>query len=190
MTLREPLAQVIDHAGKEPRLGDTESKTRDIELSRCPHREHRASQQPPRDRDARQPPPCTDACKDDVARNFEQRVAEEKNAGTEAECRVAEIQVRIHLQRGDADIDAIDIRNEIECEQERQKPCADLPHGGRLLVEIHCWSPQRLLVADSAWRREHAPRHVVRPASLSATTRTQTWKCLSGSMRPRSKLST
>src|ERR1043165_2648271 len=79
---------------------------------------HRA----PRDEYARNPQASAEASERHVARNFEQEVADEKHARRESERLAAERQLRVHLQSRVADVRAIDVRDDVENEDERNDP--------------------------------------------------------------------
>ena len=56
---------------------------------------------------------------DDVARHFEKEIADEKGPGAN---RVAELKVVEHLQLGEADIDPIEIGDEITYKKQGNEP--------------------------------------------------------------------
>src|SRR6185436_10242595 len=66
-----------------------------------------------------------DALHDDVARHFEQHVADEEDAGGEAEHAGREAEVRVHRQRGEADVDPVDEGEEVQYPHERDQPPRD-----------------------------------------------------------------
>jgi hypothetical protein len=67
----------------------------------------------PGNHDARDPDPCTDPDEYEVTRHLEKSVAEEKDAGTPAIDVGGESEIPVHRQRGERDIRAIDVRNEV-----------------------------------------------------------------------------
>ena len=131
----KPLRQVIDDAREEAGLGGAEQKAQHVETGGALHEHHAGRHEAPRDHDARDPQPGADAGEDDVARNLEQRVADEENAGAEPVGRRRETERGVHLQRREADVDAIEIRDDVEQEQEGDEPAAHLrQHDGDVNV--------------------------------------------------------
>ncbi len=129
---RIPVRQVEDDAGEEAGLGDAEQEAHDIERRRAGDEHHAARQDAPRDHDPRDPDPRADAMQDDVARDLEDEVADEEDAGAEAEHGVAELQVAEHLQLREPDVDAVEVVRDVADHQERDEAPADLAIG-RLL---------------------------------------------------------
>src|ERR1700722_4941053 len=121
----EPLAQIEDDSRKEARFREAQKKPQPIELRRGTHQHHAGGEQPPRDENDRDPAARAHARQDQVARYFEQRVAEKEDPGAEAEGRGAESQFGVHLQGGDADVGAVEDVEDVEQEQERQQGPAD-----------------------------------------------------------------
>ena len=76
--------------------------------------------------DSRDPHPRADPLEDQIARHFENRVADEEQSRAEAEHRFAESKLAIHLQRREADVDSIEVRHQIEHEQKRDQPASRL----------------------------------------------------------------
>jgi hypothetical protein len=88
-----------------------------------------------------------DLFQDDVARHFEQEVTPEEGAGRHAVSRGIEAEILVHGQRGEADIDTIEIAQEINQTGQRQQPPIDLAHGrsfdahGRADIRAHGYLP-------------------------------------------------
>src|ERR1700719_108433 len=82
-----------------------------------PHRDD-----PPRDHDAREPTPCTPTLHDNGAGNFQNDVAEGKDARPEPDYAIVEAEIVGHLQRRSGKIVAIKVSNYIKQEHIRQKP--------------------------------------------------------------------
>ena len=59
--------------------------------------------------------------------HFQQKITNEKNAAAEAEDVVREAQFAGHLQAGEAYVDAVEIRDEVEQEHERHQAAIDVP---------------------------------------------------------------
>ena len=122
----KPLREVIDDAREEAGLGRAKQKAHHVETGGALHEHHARRHEAPRDHDARDPQPRADAGEDDVARHLEQRVADEEDAGAEPVGRRREIERGVHLQRREADVDAIEIGDDVEQEQEGHEPAAHL----------------------------------------------------------------
>ncbi|MBO9581510.1 MAG: hypothetical protein J7498_11515 [Sphingobium sp.] len=89
------------------------------------------------------------AIEDEVARQLEQEIADEEDAGAEAVDLVAELEGARHLQLGEADIHPIEEGDEITQEEQRHDPPQDLAIGrafeGALVPRRygHALSPRR-----------------------------------------------
>ena len=53
---------------------------------------------------------------------FEDEVADEEQARAESEDGLAKVEIDVHLQLGEADVDAIEIRDDVADHQERNDP--------------------------------------------------------------------
>src|SRR6202035_1150074 len=71
-----------------------------------------------------------DALENQIARHFENRVAQEEQSRAEAEHRFAESKLAVHLQRRESDVDSIEIRHKVEHEQKRDQPASRLRQRG------------------------------------------------------------
>jgi len=127
---RIPVAEVIDDSGQKAGLGHTEQEAQHVEARRPLHVHHRDGQDAPRDHDARDPKARADAHEDQIARHLEERIADEEHACAEAVDHGAEPQVGVHLQRREADIDAVEPRDDVEQQQERQEAPPNLRERG------------------------------------------------------------
>jgi uncharacterized protein YhaN len=74
-----------------------------------------------------------------VGRHLEQEIADEEDAGADAIHGIAELQVGLHLQLGEADIDAVQIGRDKAQEQERHEAPAD-PAVQLIKIVIHEFS--------------------------------------------------
>src|SRR5947209_19436025 len=70
--------------------------------------------------------PCPESLERQIARHFEKEVAEEEDAGAPSEYRCSKAEIAVHLQRGEPDIDAIEIADEVAERHKRNDPPADL----------------------------------------------------------------
>ena len=71
------------------------------------------------------PAPRSHAVEDDVARDFEEEVPDEEDAGAQAVHRLAEAQRAQHLQLGEADVHAIEVGGAVAAEQEGDEALSD-----------------------------------------------------------------
>jgi hypothetical protein len=63
--------------------------------------------------------------KNDIAGNFKQKISQEENAKAQSKYVGTKFQVAAHLQFGKADIDPIDIRDDVADEQKGNNPPGD-----------------------------------------------------------------
>jgi len=75
----------------------------------------------PRDHQRHDPTARPHAEQHQVAGNLKEKVAEEEHARRQTEETLVDVQVSIHGQRGETDIDAIEKRDEIKQDQERNQ---------------------------------------------------------------------
>src|SRR5262249_21352804 len=117
--------QIDDDPGKESRFRQAEDKSRGIELPRRVYRSHEDGHQSPTDQNARDPFARAPPLCDQRAGNFENKIADEKDAGAQSEDAVAEGEVMRHLQPGVTDVYAIQKGNDVEEKQKWQEPPGD-----------------------------------------------------------------
>ncbi|MNQ80985.1 hypothetical protein D3C85_959840 [compost metagenome] len=146
----EPHGQVVEDTGQETGFGGAEEEAQDIELRRGGDEHGAGREQAPGDHDAGDPQLGADLLQHQVARHFEEDVADEEQAGSKAVGRLAELQVFEHLQLGEADVDAVEVGGQIAEAQEGDEPPGDLAiellgsvashaGGGGCIRERHCW---------------------------------------------------
>ena len=139
---RKPIGEVKDDAGEEARLGHPQQKTHDIEAGLAAHERHGGGDQPPADHDAGDPDAGAEALEREIARDLEQDVADEKNAGAGAVDRRREAEIRIHGKRGVADIHPVEEIHRVAETEKGNEPARGL--GDRRLsrlVGIHLAPP-------------------------------------------------
>ncbi|CAM2143789.1 hypothetical protein PT2222_150138 [Paraburkholderia tropica] len=127
--LRQPLREVIHHARKEPRFGDPEQKTQQIERGVVLHERHRARHETPRSHDAREPGARAVLLHQHVRRHFEQRVTDEKQTAAEPVGRRGEAQIGLHVRIRETDVHAVDVVRDEHDQEERQHVPHDLGAG-------------------------------------------------------------
>ena len=134
---RKPSRKIVDDAGKETCLCDAESKTHRIKLNWRLHQHHSHREQSPREHDPGQPAARAETHQQKIGRHLAGPVAEKKESRTKEIDRCAEVQVMIHLQRGEADVDAIHVGDAIAHRYQRQQSQAGFAQRGaayRLLI--------------------------------------------------------
>src|SRR5580698_7389537 len=132
---RKPQGQIEDDAGKEAGLAGAEQQTQRIENTRrrnSGRRRYRWDEgegrrnDPPGDHDACDPDARADLFQEDVGGDFEQEISDEEQSRAQSESGFAQTERLVHVQLGEADIDAIEIGYEIAQDQERNQPRHDL----------------------------------------------------------------
>ncbi len=129
MPVGKPVGEIEDDAGKEPGLGDAQQKPHGGEAPRPDAEGGEAREQAPGQHDPRDPQPRADFLEDDVARHLEDDIAPEEGARRHAVDGGIEPQLLVHGEGGKADIDAVEITQEICEERDRQDAPIDLAHG-------------------------------------------------------------
>ena len=126
---REPVGEEQDHAREKTGLGEAEQKTDEVKAPFADDECRGTGNQPPADHDAGDPQPRADLVEDDVARHFEQEIAE-KECGprTQAESGLAEAQILAHGQRSETDIHPVDLADQIQQSREGQDAPINLSH--------------------------------------------------------------
>ena len=190
---REPLRQVEEKTGEESGLGRPEDEPQRVEAPRAADEHHRRRRDPPRDHDARDPEPDADAHQQQIAGDLEDRVGNEKQPGAEAVHSGAEAEIAVHRQRREADVDPIEIGDDVEREHERQQPPARLAERRAADVVRHCrpGSERAAVHADaagSADRRRVTAVNRSAPSPRSPARRCRPWRCgRSTAPRPRDR---
>ena len=116
-----PVGQVQDDAGKEAGLEDAKQETNDIKYHRAGNERHAGRQQAPDEHDPEQGQPGPDFLEDQVARHFEEKIADKEYAGAKSIYSIAETQLGFHLKLSETYIDSIEIRDDVTDEQKRNK---------------------------------------------------------------------
>src|SRR5271166_5856300 len=87
----KPVGEIQDHAREKASLRDAKDGPGAIELPRCVHEGRKGGNETPYHKHPANPAPGADFVQDDVARNLEQEVTDEENAGPESIDRVAKM---------------------------------------------------------------------------------------------------
>ncbi|MNI60459.1 hypothetical protein D3C73_1156770 [compost metagenome] len=117
----EPVGEVENDPREEPGFGDAQQEAQDVEGLGVVGEHHRRRHQAPGDHDPTQPDLRAQAVQHVVARYFEERVADEEDARAKRERRIAQTGVRLQRRLGEADVGAIDERENVHQDQERQQ---------------------------------------------------------------------
>ena len=118
----KPVAEVERDARKEAGFRRAEQEAQEVEAPRALHEDRRGGNQAPADHDPREPGARADAVEDHVARHFEEAVAEKQDAGAAAELRRRQPELAVHRQRGEADVVAVEVVEDVRDGQDRQQP--------------------------------------------------------------------
>ena len=70
-----------------------------------------------------------------------QEIGEEEHAGAEAEHRVGDADVGVHRQLGEADVDPVEIGDEVAEHEKRHETPSDLGHDATFDVIVVHWIP-------------------------------------------------
>ena len=110
----------------ETRLEDAEEKSHRVKGGHVTHEQHAGRRDAPEHEDAAERSPGAHPWQHEVARQFKQHVAYEEDARADPVCGVRESQVSLHLELGEPDIDAIQIRKHVAGHEKRQEPPVEL----------------------------------------------------------------
>ena len=129
-SLREPLGEVEDDAGEEAGFGDAEEEACGVELPGGTDEEHGDGDDSPGDHDAGEPATGSEAIEEQVRGDLAGGVAEEEETCAEAVDGGAEVEIAVHLQRGEADVDAVHVGCAVAQGDERDEVAGRFAHGG------------------------------------------------------------
>jgi len=132
----EPVGQVQDDAWEKAGFGHAEKEAEDIEGGRTMAEGHDGGDDSPTDHDAGDPKAGSGAVEDDVAGDFEEEVAKEEDAGAGGKDGIREPGDAVHGQFGEANVDAVDVGEDVTGEEDGDESEGDLAvdegrgHGG------------------------------------------------------------
>ena len=127
----EPIGQEEDDPWKEAGLGSAEEEADHEEARFVPDQSHSGRQQTPGHHDPGDPQPRPEPLERQIARHFEEEVAEKEDSGAPSEYRCGEAEIAVHLQCGEADIDPIEVADEVTERYERDYSPAYLADDAR-----------------------------------------------------------
>ncbi|MCY1514944.1 hypothetical protein D9M68_495120 [compost metagenome] len=137
----EPVGQIEDHARRETGFGQPQQKAQAVEGGFVAGEHHGGRDQAPGNHDPAEPDPGTHAVQDQVARHFEQRVTDEKDASAQGEGGVAEADIGHQGGLGEAHVGAVDHRQGEHQGEKREDAPAALADGAvdaRVVIGSSC----------------------------------------------------
>ena len=125
---RDPEAQEQDGAGEEAGLGHAQDEAQDVELLHVAHPGEQQGDDAPADHDAGKPAAGAELVQGQVAGDLEQDVADEEDAGREAELGCGEGEVGVHaVGAGERDGRPVQVVDEEHQGDERHQPDCHFP---------------------------------------------------------------
>ena len=114
---RKPIGQVKDDAGKKSGFGDAKKEAEDVEGGGAMAEGHQGGDNSPADHDAGDPESGSRPMKNEVSGNLEEKVTEKEDACSGGEDGIGEPRDLMHGQFGEADIDPVDIGQDVTGEE-------------------------------------------------------------------------
>ena len=148
---RIPIGEIEDDAGEEAGLGDAEQEAQDVEAGHAAHQRHQRRDDAPGHHDAGDPAAGAELFQRQIARHLEDEIADEEDAGAPGEDQRRELQFGVHGQRGEAEIDAVEIGEEIGQHQERDQAPGDGADGRGLDFALGCCRQNRHRSWSGSW---------------------------------------
>ena len=135
--IREPLRDEEQHAGRKAGFGNTQQESCCHQSAGTLNERGSDGDHAPRDHDSCDPAPRTDLCEDVVARGFADRVTPEIDSGRKPEHRGRYSEFFVHRQCCNADVQSVEIQDDVCQSDDRHEAEHDLPDGpgrkGKLL---------------------------------------------------------
>ena len=129
---REPVGQIQDDTGKKARLSCTKKKTENVEGGGVVAEGHQGGDDSPADHDTGDPDSGSRAVENEVGRDFENKVTDEKDTRTCSKHGIGEPGDLVHRQFGEAYVDPVDISQDVTGEKDGDESEGDLAvDGGR-----------------------------------------------------------
>ena len=125
----EPIGEIKDDAGEEARFSHAEQEAHHVEARLAADQGHGGGDDAPAYHDAGDPDACTEMLEREVARDLEQEIAGEEDAGAGAEHRRREAEILVHGECGEADIHPVEEIHRVAENQERQEAARGLGDG-------------------------------------------------------------
>ena len=140
---REPGGEVENDPGKETGFSDANQKTQQVEAHGRFDKHHGCRQQAPSHHDPGNPAPGAEFVQRDIAGDLEHQVTDEEHPGPQPVDRFTELQVIEHLQLGEADIDPVQISDQVTDHQQRNDPPRGFTVGRMQCVVRHVTGERR-----------------------------------------------
>ena len=129
---REPVGEVEDDAWEKAGFGHAEEKAEDVEGGDAVAEGHQRGDDSPADHDARDPEPGSRPVENEVSGNLKEKVTKKEDAGSGGEDGIGEPRDLVHRQFGEADVDPVDVGEDVAGEQNGDEPEGNLPVNGRV----------------------------------------------------------
>lgn len=123
--LREPQRQIEQHTRCEAGFHGADDEAQHVELPFGVDENHQSGGDAPGNHDAGDPATCADLVQHDVARHFEQYVTDDEQARAEAVRGVAQAQVGLQLELGEADVDTVEEGEQVADHDQRHQAPGD-----------------------------------------------------------------
>src|ERR1700738_4729372 len=136
----KPIGEIQDDSREKTCLGKTEQQPEPVKRPRGIHEDHHRGNYPPRDHDPCDPQARTKLLHQDVARDLENKISNEKNARSQPVNSIADRwKIRLHLQLREADIHSIEVGSDVADEQQRNNPPSDFSIDTRFRHQGSSW---------------------------------------------------
>ncbi len=138
LACREPIGEIEDDAGEEARFGHAEQEAHHVEAGLPADQGHGGGDHPPAHHDARDPDARAESLQREIARDLEQQIADEEDAGAGAEHRRREAEILIHGESGETDIHPVEEIHRVAEAKKREEAARGLGDGAPCrLVLVH-----------------------------------------------------
>lgn len=125
----EPVSEIEADAGKVAGFGEAEEKARGVELVDVLDQAVESGERAPGNEDAGDPDAGAEFVEEEIAGDFENTVADEEYSSEQAELLGSDGQGAVHGERGEADVDAVEVRGDVEDEEEGKEVKANFADG-------------------------------------------------------------
>src|SRR5262249_18205208 len=125
IALGKPEREIIQDTWRKACFHRSDDEPHSVELPFAPDQDHRHGRKTPGNHDARDPAPRAKAIEQEIARHLEKHIADYEKAGAEPVGCVAERQIPLQFDLGEADIDAVKKGKQVADDNERHEPPGD-----------------------------------------------------------------
>lgn len=123
---REPVGQVQDNAGEKARLGYPKEETKNVEGGGVVAEGHQGGDDSPADHDAGDPESGSRAVENEVGRDFKNKVTDKKYSCSCSKHGIGEPGNLAHREFGKANVDTVDISQDVTGEEDGNESEGDL----------------------------------------------------------------